>query len=163
LPLSSSSDDSENLAQLKKEDESTHGDDESSKMSEIEGKSDESIENLPHYECQEVLRYRREVKGQEGNPEKVRTRIQGRKKRLYESLEEKDLAQMTNFIYNSVWQRMKKLPNVAAGVCAQEVLTNAQITDEDQCKQKFSDTGALKKNAWLINEPMQLERFKKKC
>ena len=59
--------------------------------------------------------------------------MQGRKKWVYETLQEPELSMMTDFIYKNVRRRMKKLNNAAAGDCAHDVLNHVGITDKGEC------------------------------
>ena len=90
--------------------------------------------------------------------------MQGRKKRIYETLQEPELSMMMDFIYKDVWCRMKKLNNTAAGDCAHVILNHGGIINKEECHFQFQDTLALIKECLApIVVHIILESFITRC
>ena len=106
-----------NIIELKKE-----------KVNDEESNSDESIDAKKQFFVFQIHKERELTKAGTG-----KICVQGRKKRVYKTLQEPELSMMTDFIYKDVWRRMKKLNNTAAGDCAHDVLNHVGITDSGEC------------------------------
>ena len=110
----------------------------SNKSHDEESNSDESIDADKKFLISDIHNNRELTKTETG-----RTYIQGKKKRVYETLGEPELSMMTDFIYKDVWRRMKKLNHTASGDCAHDVLNHVGITDDKETHFRFQDTLAL--------------------
>jgi hypothetical protein len=129
----------------------------SNKSHDEESNSDESIDAEKNFFLSEIHKDKELTKAETG-----RTYVQGKKKRVYETLGEPELSMMTDFIYTDVWRRMKKLNHTASGDCARDVLKHVGITDDKETHFRFQDTLALIKECLANRRAYSIRKLRNK-